>query len=883
MDSWKTKLIPHLIALAAFFVVILIFCGPAFSGKSIKAHDTNMHKGLVKEIADHREAFQEEPLWTNSVFGGMPAFQISVSYPKNLIKSLDRLPANIGLPASAVQILKFLIGFYILLMALKVPFKFAIGGAIAFALSSYFLIILEAGHNTKATAIAYVAPTLAGIILTYRGKYLLGGALTALFFALNLVANHVQISYYMGMSLLIFGAVEVVRAVKQKNVTSVVKPTLITFSAIFLGLLVNNTNLRLTADYVKDTQRGKSELVIKARQKKEKAELAERKRKEAIEEAKKQAEDDDTFKFNEANYLPPDKSYASRWSYGKWETFTLVAANFNGGGASDDYDYLKDKSEIIKELKSTLKRQGASKREVKKTSNDQFKQVKGAFYWGDQPGVNGPVYIGAGMFLLFLLGLFAGKSHLKWWLLGTAILGVLIAWGKNFLPFFNFMFDYFPMYNKFRAITMALYLTELAVPLLGFIFVKELIRGELDKEKTLIKLKYVGGSFVGLLIVFYVFGTSLFTFVGTMDSRLPEFLQEALRDDRITLYKTDLLQAICVTILTAAVIFALIKEKAKLNILAIVLALVSFVDLWSVDSRYFNDSIYASAKKVKKPFVKSKATSYLEQNDKSNFRVYNASLGFSGTINDASTAYFHQDIGGYASVKLMIYQDLLDFNLGQEMQEVAQVNQQLAKSRFQNTVGFDGFLANKNIMNMLNTKYIIMHPKLPPYKNENAYGNAWCVKNRVYKNSQDSVMFGLSTTDLRSTAILFSDSTKPERKKVMYAGLGFVSLKDFKSNQLTYQFSSTANEFVVFSEVFYKGWNAYIDGELVDHERVNYILRGLEVPKGEHKIEFKFEPEVYAQGENISLASSSLLLILFGFALYREFKKEESIKTEQKV
>lgn len=871
MKHWKPVLIPHLIALGIFFVVAFIFTAPAFSGKSIAAHDTQQHKGLVKEIADHRDEFGEEPLWTNSVFGGMPATQISVIYSKNLIRYIDTLPNKLGFPRAATRILKYLIGIYILLMALRIPWKFSIAGAIAVALSSYLLIIIQAGHNTKANAIAYVAPTLAGIILTYRGKYLLGGALTALFFALNLVANHVQITYYMGLSLIILGVVEAIKSFKNGTVKPFVTSTLIVFGAVGLALGVNNTNLRMTADYVKDTQRGKSELAIKQRQAEERAKKAEEARLEAIKKAKEKAAKDSNFEFNEADYLPPDKAYASRWSYGKLETFTLLAANFNGGGSADDYKYIIDDSKIVSQLKRSYTSRGANKRQAQKEAEKQFERVSPAFYWGPQPGVNGPTYIGGGLIFLFLLALFTVKSRLKWWLLGTAILGVFIAWGKNFLPFFNFMFDYFPAYNKFRAVTMAMFLTEIAVPVLGFIFIKELIGGKLNNDHVFKMLKIIGGVVVAVLLMLLITPKTFLSFEGSVDSRVPESLIDSLKADRVLLLKRDLILSLVSVLVFAGVVYALLKNKAKQGVLAIVLGVAVFGDLYIVDSRYFNESLFERKKNVLTPFDKSDASKFLEQNHPGNYRVYNASKGFNGSINDASTAYYHRDIGGYSSVKLMIYQDLIDFNLGSELNAIDREIRQLFQSQQFSLPAIQQIMANKNVVNMLNTKFLILNPAGQPVENPFAFGDAWLVNNIISKESPDSVLFGLNNYNLRKTALTLGDNSS--RK---YTGNGRVKLEEIRSNYVAYNVESDSTQYVVSSEIYYKYWNAYIDGNPVDLDRVNYVLRGVEVPAGKHKIEFKYEPDVYYVGENISLACSSILLLIFGWAVYNEFKRKNN-------
>lgn len=864
MDSFRKKITPHAISIAIFIVVSSLFSLPAFKGKSIYSHDITQHKGMSKEIVDHREEFNEEPLWTNAMFGGMPAYQISVLYPGNLIKHIDRA-LNLGLPHPAGKIFKYLIGFYLLLLVMKVPWKFAVAGSFAFALSSYFIIILEAGHNTKAGSIGYLPPLLAGIILAYRGKYLWGAAVTALFFALNLGANHVQITYYMGFSFIILGIAEFIKSVKEKTIPHFVKASAIIVGAVVLAVGANNTNLLLTQDYVKDTQRGKSELQVKKDAAEEAGKRAEEKRLEAIELAKSNS---DSIPFNETDFLPPKKAYVTQWSYGKNESWTLFIANFNGGGSSD----ANKKTETYKANIQNLKRYQLSKKERLKYA---AQQTGRSMYWGNQPGVNGPVYIGAGIIFLFLMGIFASKSHYRWWLLGTAIIGLFIAWGKNFLPFFHFMYDYFPLYSKFRAMTMATTITELAVPLLGFIFLKELLLGELDSEKTEKTLKIVAGTTLGLLAVFYLFGVNLLDFEALKDKATDPRMLKMIKQDRIDLFKADVLRSFFFVAVTAGVVFAIVKKTIQPHILAVILGVSIIADLWTVDSRYLNEDKYVKTKKALVPFQQTNASKAIEQQGTGQYRVFNVANGTSGAINDASTAYFHHDIGGYSSVKLMIYQDLLDYSLGREMRTieglVGQMKKQIGKI---DPMYMSQFMAKSNVINMLNTQFIITDPNSAPFQNPHAYGNAWLVQKTKSVQSPDSALFGLSTTNLKNTGLVLS-----ENKTKTYSATGVINLDDYKANELTYSFNSQNEEFAVFSEVFYKGWNAYIDGELVDHYRTNYVLRGLEIPAGKHEIVFKFEPSIYSTGELVSLISSLLVLLLVGFTLYTEFKNT-SQKTE---
>ncbi len=861
MDSFRKQITPHAISIAIFIIIASLFSLPAFKGKSIYSHDITQHKGMSKEIKDHREEFNEEPLWTNAMFGGMPAYQISVLYPGNLIKHIDRA-LNLGLPHPAGKIFKYLIGFYLLLLVLKVPWKFAIAGAAAFALSSYFIVILEAGHNTKAGSIGYLPPLLAGILLAYRGKYLWGAAITALFFSLNLGANHVQITYYMGLSLIMLGVVEFIKSIKDKTIPHFIKASAVIVGAVMLAMGANNTNLLLTQDYVKDTQRGQSELQIKKDNAEKAGNIAEERRLVAIENAKNNT---DSIPFNEADFLPPKKAYATQWSYGLNESWTLLIANFNGGGSSD----ANKKTDTYAANIKNLKRYRLSKKERSKYA---AQQTGRAMYWGKQPGVNGPVYIGAGVVFLFLMGIFAGKSHYRWWLLGTAVIGIFIAWGKNFLPFFNFMYDYFPLYNKFRAMTMATTITELAVPLLGFIFLKELLLNELEVTRTMKILKIITGSTLGLLAVFYLFGTNLFDFSAGKDAGVDIQILKLIKTDRIALFKSDVLRSCFFVAVAAGVVYAIIKKSIQPQILAIILGLSITADLWTVDKRYLNEDKYVKTRKALVPFKISDASKSIKQIATGQYRVFNVSNGTSGAINDASTAYFHHDIGGYSSVKLMIYQDLIDYSLGQEMRAIEQLVGQMKKQIGKVDPAYmNQYMAKSNVINMLNTQFIITDPKQVPFKNPHAFGNAWLVKETKSMQSPDSALFGLSTNNLSTTGLILGENSTSKS----YAGNGEISLLNYKANELHYSFNSQSEEFAVFSEVFYKGWNAYIDKKLVDHVRANYVLRGLEIPAGKHEIVFKFEPEMYSNGEVMALISSILVLLLFGFTVYREFNKPE--------
>jgi len=810
--SFKQAL-PYFSAIVIFVVISLVYFSPLLEGKVLKQSDITQFKGMSKEITDFRNATGEEALWTNSMFGGMPAYQISVLYKGNVLRYLDKL-MQLYLPQPAGMVFLYMIGFYILLLVLKVDKWLAIAGAIAFAFSSYLFIIFEAGHNSKAHAIGYMAPVLASIILTYRGRYLAGGIMAAITLSLELLTNHLQITYYLMLIALVFVITELVSSIREKQLPGFAKATGVLLIASIFAVATNITNLWATYEYSKETIRGKTELTSE--------------------------------KSNRTSGL--DKDYATGWSYGKMETLTLLVPNFYGGSSQGE---LSDKSNTFKALKAN------------NIDDNQAQKVIKAMplYWGTQPGVAGPVYIGAIIMFLFVFALFALDNKYKWWLLAATILSILLAWGKNFMPFTNFFMHYVPGYNKFRAVSMTLVMAELCIPLLAILGLQKAFSGETDKKKLLKYLYYSLGIAGGISLFFAVVGSSIFDFISPSDEQyktyFPDWLMSALREDRAALLKDDAFRSLAYIVLAGAAIWAMINQKIKKPVFFAALTLLILIDMWSVNRRYVNNDSFVRKSVAAVPFQPSGADQFIMKDKDPNFRVFNQSVG--NPFADASTSYFHKSLGGYHGAKLRRYQELIDL--------------QLVKG-------------NMNVYNMLNTKYFIVPDEKggqPQTQiNMQAMGNAWFVNNAHMVNNADEEINELTNFVPTETAI-YDKRFENEVKGHMISkdSLARIALTEYKPNHLTYKSETSREQLAVFSEIYYeKGWSAYIDGKQAPYFRANYVLRAMIVPAGTHTIEFKFEPQVYKTGEKISYASSILLVLLAigGIGLLAKSKYTTSTK-----
>ena len=838
-NSFKT-LTPYIVALVVFLAITFVYFYPVLEGKKLKQHDIKMFKGMSKEIADHREKTGDEALWTNSMFGGMPAWQISVSYQSNLMKYVDKV-VTLGLPYPANYVFLYFLGFFILLLVLRVNPWVSMVGAIAFAMSSYFFIILGAGHTSKAHAIGYMAPVLAGIILAFRGKYIWGGLLTAFALALEIYSGHLQITYYLLILVILYGIYQIVEAVISKNYVHFGKASGILILAALLAVLTHSTNLWATYDYGQDTMRGKPELT---------KDLS-----------------------NKSSGL--DRDYITNWSYGIGETWSFIIPNAKGGGSA----LIGNRTEL--QEADPAYRQAISQ--------------QGNAYWGDQPGTSGPVYVGVIVAFLFILGLFIVESKFKWVLLTATILSIMLGWGKNFMPLTDFFIDYMPGYAKFRAVTIILSVAELTIPILAFLALNKIFNDPQILKKQIklfsfpVNVFYLSfGMLGGIIALFYLIPTTFFNFTSTNEAlQFGQMMQQndaaqitlyvnSLENVRIAIFKSDALRSLFFVIAAAALLFFYSKEKLSKPIFIGIISLLILIDMFGINKRYLNNekigttyTMWESKRIEQVPFSPSAADNIILQDKNPDFRVLDLTKS---TFNDASTSYFHKSIGGYHGAKLQRYQDLIEHNISPEM------------SAFGNAKTIDDLkisLRKSQILNALNTKYIIFSPEASPILNESAFGNAWMVKKHRIVANADEEIAALKTNDLRTTAIIdkkFENKFSPNYKADPYAS---IKLESYSPNKLEYNFKSSNEEMVVFSEVYYdKGWTAYIDGIESDYFRANYIFRAMTIPAGDHKIVFKFEPRIWAVGEKISLASSSLLILLLLAFVFVEIRTCRRAKTD---
>ena len=811
--SWKDSL-PHLIALVLFLILPIIYFSPILENKQLNQHDSMTYIGMSKEVVDYNKKSDDLALWTNSMFGGMPSYLIglptktAVTWIYTVTNLFNLRPANF--------VFLYFIGFYITLLLFGVNPWLAIVGAFAFGFSSYNFMIIAAGHASKAIAIGYMAPIIAGFYYALKKDVWIGSGIFALFLALEIYANHPQITYYTFLIVLILGIVELVSSIQNKQVLQLVKKTLIITGFAVLAVASNTGRLWTTLEYGKYSLRGKSDLT-----------------------------NDLT---NKTTGL--DRDYATHWSYGIGETMTLLIPNFNGGST---YVGFSEDSETAKALKSNNV----------PNANTVVKQLPG--YWGDQPGTSGPVYFGAIVCFLFVLGLFLLRGPVRTWLLAASILSIALAWGHNFMPLTNFFLDFFPGYNKFRTVTMILVIAGFTFPLYAMLILQKLINGEVD-NKTLFKpLAWSVGITAGLALIFAILPGIAGTFISSADNQLPDWLHKSLIADRKSMLQTDAFRSVIFILLGAGVVYAMNLKKLTVKNALLILGVLIVADMWSVDKRYLNDSNFVPDREAKNPIKATVADLEILKDKSTDYRVLN--MGVS-TFNDVSTSYFHKSIGGYHGAKMRRYQELIDSQISNEM---GLVGDRLGKIKTE--AGIDSVFTGLNSLNMLNTKYLIYNPQAAPLLNNHALGSVWLVdKYKLVENADQEVaeVGKIDPTkevvvDKKFQGILTGTTlaTDPTAK---------ISLTGYSPNKMTYHYQGNGNQLAVFSAIYYpKGWNAYIDGKVVPHFQVNYLLRSMLLPKGNFDIVFKFEPESYLIGQKISIWSSVILLLLIASLLYRKF------------
>ncbi len=786
-------ILPHIVAPIIFIAISLAFFSPLLEGKRLAQHDIAMWKGGAKEVLDYKEKTGEVSLWTNSMFGGMPAYLVSVPYSNNLIQHADKLLNTVQRPASFIFIT--MLGFYILMLVMGLNPWLSIVGAIAYGLSTYFFIVIGAGHNAKIRAMSYVAPMIAGMILTFRGKFLSGFALFALFFALNLYAGHPQITYYAAFILAALFIGYLVDSFRNKEKVNLPKIIGTLALAGILGLGANFSSLWFTYDYGKDSIRGKSELT------------------------------DD--QHNKTSGL--DKNYVTQWSYGPAETFNLLIPNLMGGASAMN---MGEKSETYKFLRQNGVPMNQTQAIVSQLPT----------YWGPQPSTSGPVYIGAIVFFLFVMGLFIIKSATKWAILAVTVLGILLSWG-NHLNFLTDLFlNYFPAYNKFRTVSMILVIVEFTMPFLGFLALKEIYEDKVSNSDFMKAFKWSVGITGGLCLLFVLLGKGMFNFSGMVDQQLissgwPQEIINAIVKDRQNMMWNDSIRSLVFVLVGAGLVFALFKKKIKPAHFLVALGLFITVDLWVVNKRYMDNKNFVTPQMVEAPFNTTEADKMILTDTDPNFRVFNLTVS---PFNDASTSYFHKSIGGYHGAKLRRYQDLIEKHLA---------------------------TGNMAVLNMLNTKYFIQNSNNGPMamRNPDALGNAWFVDSTIMVANADEEIAALANFNPKTTAVVDKRFASLITSTPTHTdSLSTIKLTEYKPNRLKYSASCQISRIAVFSEIYYaKGWKATIDGKPANHFRANYVLRAMVVPQGVHTIEFVFDPPMWHTGRSIDLASSLLILLVF--------------------
>ncbi|TRX20765.1 YfhO family protein [Flavobacterium franklandianum] len=817
------KLYPHALVLLGFVLISLIYFYPVLQGKQILQSDIAQYTGMAKEQNDFRASDHQEPFWTNSAFGGMPTYQLGAKYPHDYIGMLD--DAIRFLPRPADYLFLYFLGFYGLLLVLKVDPLKAFFGALAFGFSTYLIIILGVGHNAKAHAIGYMPLVIAGFILVFQKKYIWGGLLTMFAVALEINANHFQMTYYLLIFLLVLSGYFIYLAIKEKEF----KPLFTSFGVLAIAGIfaigANATNLLATAEYAKFSTRGKSELTLNP----------------------------DGSKITGNSAL--SREYITEYSYGIAESFNLIAPRLFGGGNSEK---LNTDSSVYK----FMTQYGASPEEAQ-----QFTENYGFTYWGQQPIVAAPAYIGIVVFFLGILGLYHDNRKIKYVFLAGALFSLVLSWGKNLSSVTDFFIDFVPMYDKFRAVSSIQVILELCFPVLAIMGFQSFFTQ--DKEKQWPSLWKASATVFGLIIGLFLL-RSTFDFVGQMDSQLLQMFSQgqdkafgtgfidALKEDRKSLYAADLLRSGFFILIAAGVLWLFLKNKLAQNTTIILVGLVMVFDLVLVDKNYVDADGFVSKREVEVPFQETPADVQILQ-DKSHYRVFEVD----GNLSSARSSYFHKSIGGYSAVKPRRMQQLFDY--------------QIAKN-------------NIEVLNMLNVKYIIQTDSTGaafPVQNPNANGNAWFVKELKAVNSADAEITALDKLDSKNVAVYSPDDTGLlilkrmllKNKSFVKDSLASIKLDFYKPNHLNYTSNNTNNGLAVFSEMYYRnGWKVTIDGKTAGIFRVNYVLRGMQIPAGKHTIEFKFEPQVVQTGSMITLFSFIGMMLLLVGGIYVEKKKSLNFK-----
>ena len=819
------KCLPDLLAVILFAVLAFAYFFPADTeGRILYRHDSAAGKGAGQEMSEYRQRTGETTRWTNSLFSGMPTYQMAPAYGSGKVLDQVANAYHLWLPDYVWYLFAYLLGFYILLRAFDFRQMLAALGSIVWAFSTYFLIIIAAGHYWKVMALAYLPPMIAGIVLAYRGKYLWGFVVTAIFAALEVQANHVQMTYYYLFVILAMIVAYLVDAIRKKQMAHFAKATAVCAAAAVIGICINLSNLYHTWEYSKESMRGKSELVKK----------------------------------NSANQTSSglDRDYITQWSYGVDETWTLLVPNAKGGAS------------VPMVMNETA---------MEHADNNYlpiYQQI--GQYWGEQPGTSGPVYVGAFVLFLFVLGLFIVKGPMKWALLAATILSILLSWGRNFMPFTDFFLDYVPMYAKFRTVASILVIAEFTIPLLAMLALKRIVD---DPQVLKEKFNYAVVSFAvtaGACLLF-IFFPGMFDYISSSEMHaLSQFpadqlqpLLNNLTEMREAMFTADCRRSLFIICAGCVLLYLYVRGKMGKQWLVAIVAVVCLLDLWSVNKRYLNDGMFVEKSQRDQPIVKTATEDQILRDTSLDYRVLNLA---SNTFNENETSYYLKSIGGYHPAKLRRYQEVIDAYISKEMQKLYPA---VAKAQGDMTqVPGDSIFP---VLNMLNTKYFILPlegGQTVPVQNPYALGNAWLVDKVTYVDNANAELDLVGKIDLRHEAVADKRFKETIGEGVKQEGTSLVKITKYEPNQLTYEVESQKGGVVVFSENYYPGWTATVDGKDVDVARVNYILRAINVAPGKHTVQLSFFPTTVDTTERIAYASYAILLAVIVVLVVLRRKKK---------
>ena len=818
--------LPDLLVVIIFAVISFAYFFPAdVDGRILYRHDASAGRGAGQETAEYHERTGKVSRWTNATFSGMPTYQTAPSYKSVSVLNQAVKAYHLWLPENVWYVFAYLLGFYILLRAYDFRRALAVLGSVIWAFSSYFFIIIAAGHIWKVMALAYLPPLIAGIVLSYRGKYLWGFIVTAIFAAFEVDANHVQMTYYYLFIILFMIIAYLVDAVRKKTIKLFMKATAVCAAGALIGVLMNISNLYHTWQYAQESMRGKSELVKK----------------------------------NAANQTDSglDRDYITQWSYGVDETWTLLVPNTKGGASVSL----------------------AANTEAMKIADPNFMQIYQQLgqYWGEQPGTSGPVYVGAFVLMLFVLGLFIVKGPTKWALLAATVLSVLLSWGRNFMPFTNFFLDYIPMYSKFRTVASILVIAEFTIPLLAMMTLKKIV----DEPDILTKkIKYVYISFgltAGIALLFALMPTLFFSdFISSSEMQalksIPaEYLTPLLsnlRSIRESIFTADCWRSFWIIVIGTLCLFLYKMKKLRVEFMMIAITVLCLADMWQVNKRYLNDGMFVEKSVREQAQPMTQTDRQILQDKALDYRVLNFA---SNTFNENETSFYHKSIGGYHAAKLRRYQELIDAYISPEMQKTMPAIAQ---------AGGDMTKVNGNsifpVLNMLNAKYFIVplqSNQTVAIQNPYVYGNAWFVDKITYVKNANEELDGLGKLDLRHEAIADARFRSQLGESKAQDSTSIVKITAYEPNQLTYDVRSATGGIVVFSEIFYPEWTATVDGKAVELGRVNYVLRALNVDKGHHTVVLTFDPKSVKQTETVAYLSYGVLLLVVLLGVY--FKRKQ--------